>query len=209
MLQFQLWKKLLVVAIAALGIIYALPNVINSDIGAAFLPGKKVNLGLDLQGGSHLLLRVDIDAVKKERLENLGETIRRDFRAQKIRFNALAVSYEAVSLQLRDEDDSATAQQIFKDLGSDYSMTSDGNAYQIRFNDAGLALMQTRTVEQSIEIIRRRLHPEGTKEPIIQRQGLDRILVQLPGVDAATFDIATPSPFESLWLLAGIATFDP
>ena len=114
MLQFQLWKKLLVVAIAALGIIYALPNVINSDIGAAFLPGKKINLGLDLQGGSHLLLRVDIDAVRKERLENLGETIRRDFRAQKIRFNALAVSDEAVSLQVRDEDDSATAQQIFK-----------------------------------------------------------------------------------------------
>ena len=86
MLQFQLWKKLLVVAIAALGIIYALPNVINSDNGAAFLPGKKVNLGLDLQGGSHLLLRVDIDAVKKERLENLGETIRRDFRGPKNSF---------------------------------------------------------------------------------------------------------------------------
>ena len=183
MLQFQLWKKLLVVAIAALGIIYALPNVVTSDIGAAFLPGKKVNLGLDLQGGSHLLLRVDIDAVKRERLENLGETIRRDFRAQKIRFNALAVSDEAVSLQLRDKNDSATAQQIFKDLGGDYNTTSDGNAYQIRFNDAGLVLMQTRTVEQSIEIIRRRLDPEGTKEPIIQRQGLDRILVQLPGVD--------------------------
>ena len=104
MLQFQLWKKLLVVAIAALGIIYALPNLINSDNGAAFLPGKKINLGLDLQGGSHLLLRVDIDAVKKERLENLGETIRRDFRSQKIRFNALAVSDEAVSLQVRDEE---------------------------------------------------------------------------------------------------------
>ena len=84
---------------------------------------------------------------------------------------------------MRDENDSATAQQIFKDLGSDYSTTNDGNAYQIRFNDAGLTLMQTRTVDQSIEIIRRRLDPEGTKEPIIQRQGLDRILVQLPGVD--------------------------
>ena len=85
MLQFHLWKKLLVVAIAAMGIIYALPNIISSDNGAANLPGKKINLGLDLQGGSHLLLRVDIDAVKKERLENLGETVRRDFRGEKIR----------------------------------------------------------------------------------------------------------------------------
>ena len=133
MLQFQRWKKLLVVAIAALGIIYALPNLISTDNIAAFLPGKKINLGLDLQGGSHLLLRVDIDAVRKERLENLGERIRRDFRTKKIRFNALVVSDEAVSLQVRDENDSAPAQQIFTDLGSDYSTTNDGNAYQIRF----------------------------------------------------------------------------
>ena len=69
MLQFQLWKKLLVVAIAAMGIIFALPNLIDSKNGATFLPVKKINLGLDLQGGSHLLLRVDIDAVRKERLE--------------------------------------------------------------------------------------------------------------------------------------------
>ena len=83
MLQFQLWKKLLVVAIAALGIIYALPNLISTDNSAGFLPGKEINLGLDLQGGSHLLLRVDFDSVRKERLENLGERIRRDFRSKK------------------------------------------------------------------------------------------------------------------------------
>ena len=183
MLQFQLWKKLLVVAVSALGIIYALPNLMSTENTVAFLPGKKINLGLDLQGGSHLLVRVDIDAVTQERLENLSETIRRDFRAQKIRFSALAVNDNAVLLQIRNRRDRTTAQQIFSDLGSDYNTTHDGDAYQIRFNDAGLALLRTRTVDQSIEIIRRRLDPEGTKEPIIQRQGLDRILVQLPGVD--------------------------
>ena len=67
MLQFQLWKKLLVVMVAVLGIIFALPNLIGGDDGAGadFLPGKQINLGLDLQGGSHLLLRVDVDAVKQ------------------------------------------------------------------------------------------------------------------------------------------------
>ena len=69
-------------AIAAMGIIFALPNLIDSKNGATFLPVKKINLGLDLQGGSHLLLRVDIDAVRKERLENLGETLRRGFRSK-------------------------------------------------------------------------------------------------------------------------------
>ena len=183
MLQFQLWKKLLVVAIAFLGIVYALPNVIGSDNGARFLPGKKINLGLDLQGGSHLLLRVDIDSVQRERLVNLGEAIRRDFRSEKVRFNGLSVSENEVVLNVRDEEDVAKAKQIFSDFGSNYSTKNDGRAFKIAFNVAGLASMQTGTVDQSIEIIRRRLDPEGTKEPIIQRQGLDRILVQLPGVD--------------------------
>ena len=183
MLQFQLWKKLLVLMIGVMGLIYALPNLISSDNFTEFLPGKKINLGLDLQGGSHLLLRVDIEAVRKERLENLAETVRRDFRVKKIRFSDLDVRDDSVSLQIRDDGDAKEAQQIFNDLGNGYSITNDGRAYQIEFNKAGLTIMQTRTVDQSIEIIRRRLDPEGTKEPIIQRQGLDRILVQLPGVD--------------------------
>ena len=185
MLQFQLWKKLLVVLVAVLGIIFALPNLIGGDDGASsnFLPGKQINLGLDLQGGSHLLLRVDVGAVKQERLENLGETLRRDFRSEKIRFSDLAVVNETVSLQIRNPDDVAKTQQIFTNLGKEYTVSNEGLTYHLAFNDAGLAAMQTRTVEQSIEIIRRRLDPEGTKEPVIQRQGLDRILVQLPGVD--------------------------
>ena len=185
MLQFQLWKKLLIVLVAVLGIIFALPNLIGGDdgTGSNFLPGKKINLGLDLQGGSHLLLRVDVGAVKQERLENLGETLRRDFRSEKIRFSGLAVANETVSLQIRNPDDVAKTQQIFTNLGNEYTVSNDGLTYHLAFNDAGLAAMQTRTVEQSIEIIRRRLDPEGTKEPVIQRQGLDRILVQLPGVD--------------------------
>ena len=86
-------------------------------------------------------------------------------------------------MQVRDKSDSTTVQQIFRDLGSEFITTDEDNTYQTRFSNAGLTLMQTRTVDQSIEIIRRRLDPEGTKEPIIQRQGVDRILVQLPGVD--------------------------
>jgi preprotein translocase subunit SecD len=183
MLQFQLWKKLFVITIAFLGMVYALPNVIGSGDGAAFLPGKKISLGLDLQGGSHLLLQVDINAVKQERLQNLAEAIRRDFRGEKIRFSGLDVSNDSVSVKLRDDNDVVKAQKIFDDFGSDYVTKNKRLIYLIGFNEFGLANMQTRTVDQSIEIIRRRLDPEGTKEPIIQRQGLDRILVQLPGVE--------------------------
>ena len=183
MLQFKLWKKIFVIAIAFMGIIYSIPNIISGDESLTFLPGKKINLGLDLQGGSHLLLRVDVDAVKHERLENLGGAIRRDFRGKKIRFSDLQISSNAVSLRVRDDSDIPKAQQIFAGLSNDYTTSNDSRTYKIVFNQVGLSNMRARTVDQSIEIIRRRLDPEGTKEPVIQRQGLDRILVQLPGID--------------------------
>ena len=150
MLQFQLWKKLLVVLVAVLGIIFALPNLIGGDdgTGSKFLPGKQINLGLDLQGGSHLLLRVDVGAVKQERLENLGETLRRDFRSEKIRFSGLAVANETVSLQIRNPDTVAKTKQIFTNLGNEYTVSTDGLTYHLALNDAGRAAMQTRTDEQ-------------------------------------------------------------
>ena len=182
MLQFQLWKKLLVVAVILSGIIYSLPNLVSGN-AASFLPGQKINLGLDLRGGSHLLLRVDIDAVQQERLETIAETVRQEFRGAKIRFSGLNLRDDAVTLRLRDAADAVQAKTIFDDLGQNFSTIVDDNVYRIAFNDAGIVDMQTKTIQQSIEIIRRRLDPDGTKEPVIQRQGLDRVLVQLPGVD--------------------------
>ena len=185
MLQFQLWKKLVVAVVLLCGFSYALPNLISGQ-AASVLPGEKINLGLDLRGGSHLLLRVDIDAVLQERLETIAETIRQEFRGAKIRFSGLDVRDNSVAVRLRVTSDNAAAQAIFNSLGQGVSLTRDSrdnDVYRIAFNDVGLMEMRTQTVQQSIEIIRRRLDPEGTKEPVIQRQGSDRVLVQLPGVD--------------------------
>ena len=108
MLQFEAWKKTLVVLVAALGIIYAAPNLLPGDReGGGILPGQKINLGLDLQGGSHLLLRVDMDAVVEERLESVAETIRQEFRGRKIRFSGLDVRNAQVRVKLRDTGDTA------------------------------------------------------------------------------------------------------
>ena len=185
MLQFEAWKKLLVIMITVLGIVYAAPNLLSGDddSGGGFLPGQKINLGLDLQGGSHLLLRVDMDVVAQERLEGIAEAIRQEFRVKKIRFSGLDVNDDTVSVRLRKTDDSAAAMEIFRDFGRDFDVVDDSPEYRISFNDVGLATLQTLTIEQSMEIIRRRIDPDGTKEPVIQRQGMDRILVQLPGVD--------------------------
>ena len=185
MLQFEGWKKLVVILITVLGIVYAAPNLMSGDdeAGGGVLPGQKINLGLDLQGGSHLLLRVDMDVVARERLDGVAETIRQEFRARKIRFSGLDVNDGAVSVRLRKTDDSAVAVQIFSDFGRDFEVVDDSPEYRIAFNEAGLLTLRTQTIDQSMEIIRRRIDPDGTKEPVIQRQGTDRILVQLPGVD--------------------------
>ena len=184
MLQFEAWKKTLVIIVAALGMIYAAPNLLPGDReGGGILPGQKINLGLDLQGGSHLLLRVDMAVVIEERLEGIAETIRQEFRTNKIRFSGLDVRNSEVRVRLRNADDAAAAQNVFRDFGSDFNIAADGPAYSITFTEAGQAAVLTSTLEQSMEIIRRRIDPDGTKEPVIQQQGAERILVQLPGVD--------------------------
>ena len=112
MLQFQLWKKLVVAVVLPGGIVYALPNL-ESGQKTSILPGKKINLGLDLSGGSHLLLRVDIDAVRQERLDTIAETIRQEFRGAKIRFSGLNILNDSVIVRLRNSSDAITAQKIF------------------------------------------------------------------------------------------------
>lgn len=190
MLQFETWKKAIVLLLVAIGILYALPNLFSRGDdkgGPAFIPGQAINLGLDLQGGSHLLLQADLNAVIAERMVGVQENLRLAFRAEKIRFRNLKAEKDSVSFALRDVADDSVVntrmETILRDLGSDFDVVQSGQSTTIRFNEAGLQNLANQTVEQAIEIIRRRLDPDGTKEPVIQRQGKDRILVQLPGVD--------------------------
>jgi len=185
MLQFESWKKILVLLVTVLGIAYAAPNAIPGDgaEGGGFLPGQKINLGLDLQGGSHLLLRVDMDVVVNERLEGMAETVRLEFRQNNLRFSGLAVRDDAVNISIRKPEDDTAARAVFAGFGPAVSITADGTAFRLAFTEQGLIDLQSQTIEQSMEIIRRRIDPDGTKEPVIQRQGADRVLVQLPGVD--------------------------
>ena len=112
MLQFQLWKKLVVAVVLLAGVIYTLPNLSVGQT-APILPGKKINLGLDLRGGSHLLLRVDIEAVQQERFDIIAETIRQEFRGAKIRFSGLNVRDNSVVVRLRDAGDAVTRTNDF------------------------------------------------------------------------------------------------
>ena len=152
MLQFEGWKKLLVIFVILLGVFFALPNLSSNKDGdqtdssgvsaLGFLPGKHINLGLDLHGGSHLLLRVDMDVVEQERLDSIGETIRQEFRNDKIRFAGLKVIDKAVRVTIRNADDAGKAETVFNELGNGMTVTNEALDFAISFSDAGLTELQ-------------------------------------------------------------------
>jgi len=186
MVYFAKWKITLIVLISLLGVIYATPNFLSEktlqDI-PDWLPNKQVSLGLDLQGGSHLLVEVDTDAVIKEYFEATVDQMRATLRKAKIRYTGLGVSGLSARVQIRDKASVETAQQLIGEIDLSMEVTANGNRLVVALNDNELKLRRTSAVQKSIEIIRRRVDETGTKEPTIQQQGEERILVQLPGID--------------------------
>ncbi|MDG1273574.1 MAG: protein translocase subunit SecD, partial [Alphaproteobacteria bacterium] len=187
MLQFSGFKKTLVIMICLLGVLYASPNLIRSDFSVdlpTFAPGKKVSLGLDLQGGSYLLLQVDLNVVILEYLESITSSVRQQLRKSKIGYKGLGASRSSVVLKIRKKEDFEEAKELIRgiDQGNEVSMDASGNI-RISPRENSLKDRKSAALQQSIEIVRRRIDETGVREPTIQRQGESRILVQLPGVD--------------------------
>jgi protein-export membrane protein SecD len=141
-------------------------------------------LGLDLRGGSYLLLQVDVAAAQRERLVSLVENVRNALRDGKIGYTGLKVEGNAIVFTIRDSNRIEDARQALGKIDPDLALTigADGGG-TMQFSDVATSNRRRQAVDQSIEIIRRRIDETGTKEPMIQREGSDRILVQLPGVD--------------------------
>ncbi|NQW12074.1 MAG: protein translocase subunit SecD, partial [Alphaproteobacteria bacterium] len=186
MLQFPTWKILLVSTICLLGIFYATPNLLPQDtIGdvPAGVPGRQISLGLDLQGGSHLLLAVETEVVLRERLEAIVDGARTDLREAKIGYLNLGVTGDAAGFTVRNPSDLDRAKDIARGVDQGIDVTDSDNRVSIRLTEAAITELNTNAIQQSIEIVRRRVDETGTREPLIQRQGQDRILIQLPGID--------------------------
>jgi protein-export membrane protein SecD len=186
MLNLRPWKISIIVLTLLVGVIAALPNLFSRaqlDAMPDWLPKQQITLGLDLQGGSHLLLEVDIKTVIDEFLNGVVDSVRGTFRKENIGYSDLGVMGNSVTLKLRDTTQLDAVRKLLKDSapGLDVSVAADGSA-TLTLNDQAILERQRNAVAQSIEIIRRRIDETGTREPTIQRQGTDRILVQLPGV---------------------------
>ncbi|HYM74222.1 MAG TPA: protein translocase subunit SecD [Stellaceae bacterium] len=187
MLYFANWKVLLICGLCALGVLFSLPNLFTPAQLAWLpqsVPHKQVALGLDLRGGSYLLLEVDVAAAQHERLNTLVDSVRNVLLDAKIGYADLNVEGDAITFTLRDTE---RAEDIRKGLTrTDPDLVLEvgaGGASTVKFSPQATESRRAQAVDQSIEIIRRRIDETGTKEPTIQREGKDRILVQLPGID--------------------------
>jgi preprotein translocase subunit SecD len=186
MVHFQRWKVVLVLGICLLGALFALPNFLGRaaiDALPDWLPRKQVSLGLDLQGGSHLLLEVGTGTVIQEYLESLVDGIRTELRKAQIPYERLGVEGDAARVTVKDPAKVGEARRLLRDLDRAAEVNVDGNRIAIAMTERTLRDRKVAAVNQSIEIVRRRVDETGTREPTIQRQGDERILLQLPGVD--------------------------
>src|SRR5581483_3954171 len=196
------WKPTLGIILTALIVcLCAVPNFFPEATGKgwALWAQRRMGLGLGFQGGSYLLLEVGSQDVKRTRLNQIREDVQRTLRAAKILYSDLAVKGDAVEVRIKNNADQANALSKLRDLSQplggllggtsqrDLDVADAGNGLiRLTIPEAAMVDRLRKTIEQSIQIVEKRVNELGTVEPIIQRQGNDRILVQVPGLQDPT-----------------------
>ena len=200
MLYFTRWKALAIILTALAVCLCAVPNFFSEATVKTWpkWAQRHLVLGLDLQGGSHILLEVDSNSVKKDKLDQVRDDIRRTLRDAKIGYTGLAVRTDNVEVRVKDTDVQnalVKLRELSQPLGG---LLGSSGQRSVEVSDAGGGLIRLtvpqaaindrirQSVEQSIQIVERRVNELGTVEPLIQRQGADRILVQVPGLQDPT-----------------------
>jgi preprotein translocase subunit SecD len=201
MLYFTRWKALAIILTALVVCLFAVPNFFPQERVKTWpaWAQRHIVLGLDLQGGSYLLLEVDSNYVKKQKLDQIRDDSRRVLRDAKILYTGLTVRNDAVEIRITKDTDLPTALSKLRELSQPLGgLVGSSGQRSLEVSDAGGGLIRLsvpqaaitdllrRTIEQSIQIVERRVNELGTVEPLIQRQGADRILVQVPGLQDPT-----------------------
>ncbi|MFZ0260324.1 MAG: protein translocase subunit SecD [Pseudolabrys sp.] len=202
MLYFTRWKATAIILTAFVICLFAVPNFLPEKMVQSWpkWAQRHVVLGLDLQGGSHILLEVDTNAVRKEKLEALRDDVRRVLRDARVGYTGLVVRGNSVEVRIREGSNFDQAADKLRELsqplggilGSSTGQrnldvtTEAGGLVRLTLTEPAIVDRIRQSVEQSIQIIERRVNELGTVEPLIQRQGVDRILVQVPGLQDPT-----------------------
>lgn len=196
MLDFPRWKVWLVIITTVIGIVAAVPSLVpeaTRDQFPGWLKGSHINLGLDLSGGSHLLLEADTADVRKQQIDRMEETIRTEMRraSPQVDISDISTANGELSFmprnpaQLDQAVDIARQQTNGIGIGSqrDWNVSvRDSTRIVMRPTEAGINFEVDSALETARNVVAKRIDPEGTKEITVVRQGADRILVQVPGV---------------------------
>ena len=194
MLDFPRWKRIFLWGITALLIAAALPSLVSLSGGGwpQELPDPEVNLGLDLAGGSHILLEADPSDVASQRLEVMEESVRDALDDENIEYGNVSTANGRLSLLLDQSAQVDAARDIIEPMTQGAGLTGqrdwtisviDGQRMVVQQTEAGLELAVTQAMDSATEVVRRRIDALGTREPTIIRQGDDRIVVQVPGLE--------------------------
>ena len=189
MLNFSKTKIIAIFLTCLIAFFYAAPSFIAQNPQnvlakkmSNILPSQKVNLGLDLRGGSHLMMEVDFAYYLGEQVNNLKNELKNSFRQESIHA-VPEVSGNKIIFSLTDEEQIKSAKKIIKKLKRNIEINENSSRFELYFSDFEITEIKRNLIKQSIEIVRRRVDESGTKEPLIQAQGDDRILLQVPGIE--------------------------
>ena len=192
MLYFSKIRIISILIFTSIFVYLTVSNFIKYDDG--FI-SKKINLGLDLQGGSYLLLEIDNSPVITQKLQNKLSTLRKYFKDNNIPFkNIKIVNNQSINFELGNdyvenfssvlEDKDGELNPYYQRFKShEYDFNINNNIFDLKFSKYGLVELKKSSLDQALEIVRRRIDEIGTNEPNILRRGNDRILVELPGLD--------------------------
>lgn len=182
MKNYPLWKATLVILVISLAIIFSLPSLLYKENSNNWFFDNKINLGLDLQGGSYLLLEVQTEVLMQEELNNISDSIQ--LIARGLQTNIINIISEEDEIQLRfsNNDKLEEIREKFKNNYRNVNVSINNNTMKIVINEIFKKNIKESAIKQSLEIVRKRIDESGTKEPLIQRSGKKRILLQLPGI---------------------------
>ncbi len=191
-MYFSRWRITAVIAVCILGMLVAVPNLLSRDTLAklpGWVPSRQVNLGLDLRGGGYLLLQIDMNTLTKERLDGALDSARGALRIAKIPFTSAEIEGNAIHVLLRDPSQTSDAVAALTKtdtaqpgaVGTLQITTTAPGDIKVVTTDVAVRDRAADALRQSVEIVRRRVDPDGVKNPQISQQPPDRILVELPG----------------------------
>jgi preprotein translocase subunit SecD len=188
MLTLPRWQNWTITGVTLFSLLLALPNLLPSAV-LRWLPdwyaNGVINLGLDLRGGAHLLFDVDVRGVVRQRLTDLSDSMRAELRKQQLQVRDITSDGTSLAVTLREGADAAKVAQVIRDIepGALDVTTVSPATLRVAYSQQELIQRRKQVLDQSIEVVRKRVDETGTKEPTIQRQGDERILVQVPGVE--------------------------